>query len=187
MTNNPLFFIALLPPQELQSEITQIKQYFSQTYDSRHALKSPPHITLQPPFKWSISDLNTLEQCLTSFTQQQNSFVVNLSGFNAFPPRVIYVDVVKTVELVNLQKNLVAHLENHLERLKNPSKHHNFTPHMTVAFRDLTRKNFRAAWTEFKSKPIQYEFIAHQLTLLLHTGKHWHIQQEFAFGQLEPI
>jgi 2'-5' RNA ligase len=177
-----LFFIALLPPPEIQSEITQIKQYFSHNYESRHALKSPPHITLQPPFKWSISDLNTLEQCLISFTQQQGSFAMTLSGFNAFPPRVIYVDVVKTVELMNLQTHLTTHLENILDLSNNNAKSRPFAPHMTVAFRDLTRKNFRAAWSEFQHKPIQYEFIANQLTLLVHTGKHWQIQQEFPFS-----
>jgi 2'-5' RNA ligase len=173
-------------PEEIQSEITQIKQYFSKKYDSRHALKSPPHITLQAPFKWSISELNSLEKCLTSLTQQQASFSVTLSGFNAFPPRVIYVDVVKTVALMNLQINLATDLENTLNLPNSNPKSRPFAPHMTVAFRDLTRKNFRAAWTEFRAKPIQFEFIARQLTLLIHTGKYWHIQQEFVFGEPEP-
>ncbi|MGB3404797.1 MAG: 2'-5' RNA ligase family protein [Microcoleaceae cyanobacterium] len=183
MTKSRLFFIALLPPAEIQSEITQIKQYFAQNYDSRHALKSPPHITLQSPFKWLISDLNRLEQSLKTFAAQQAFFPVTLSGFNAFPPRVIYVDVVKTTELMNLQNNLVADLLYDLGDFNSRSSHHRFTPHMTVAFRDLTRENFRAGWTEFKNKPIQYEFVANQLTLLIHTGKYWQVEQEYLFGK----
>ncbi len=182
-----LFFIALLPPKEIQSEITQIKQYFAQNYDSRHALKSPPHITLQPPFKWSASDLKSLEQCCQSFAAQQLPFSVMLSGFNAFPPRVIYVDVVKTVELIALQTHLVTHLDDYLELPSNNSRVRPFTPHMTVAFRDLTRKNFRVAWTEFQNQTIQFEFFARQLTLLVHTGKHWQIQQEFWFAKPATI
>lgn len=183
MTNQCLFFIALLPPEEIQCEVTQIKQYFAQKYDSRHALKSPPHITLQPPFKWLISDLKRLEQSLECFAVQQASFSVTLSGFNAFAPRVIYIDVVKTTALMNLQNNLVTDLQENLGELNQGSSHHCFTPHMTVAFRDLTRKNFRVGWTEFQNQSIQFEFVAHQLTLLIHTGKHWRIYQEYLFGQ----
>ncbi|MGB3533879.1 MAG: 2'-5' RNA ligase family protein [Microcoleaceae cyanobacterium] len=182
-----LFFIALLPPAEIQSEITQIKQYFAQNYDSRHALKSPPHITLQPPFNWSTSDLNLLEQCCESFAAQHLPFSVTLSGFNAFPPRVIYVDVVKTTELIALQTHWVTHLNSHLELLSNNSKVRPFTPHMTVALRDLSRNNFQVAWTEFKNKPLQFEFIVDQLTLLVHTGKRWQIQQEFRLGDSKLI
>lgn len=183
ISSERLFFIALLPPEDIQSEITQIKQYFAQNYNSRHALKSPPHITLQPPFKWSTLDLNSLEQCCQSFATQQLPFSVTLSGFNAFAPRVIYIDVVKTTELINLQNNLVTDLQENLGEFNQGSSHHRFTPHMTVAFRDLTRKNFRLGWTEFQNKPIQYKFVAHQLTLLIHTGKHWRIYQEYLFGQ----
>ncbi|MGK7915884.1 MAG: hypothetical protein AB4038_10100 [Prochloraceae cyanobacterium] len=40
-----LFFIALLPPEEIQQNVTKIQQHFAQVYSSRAALKSPPHIT----------------------------------------------------------------------------------------------------------------------------------------------
>jgi 2'-5' RNA ligase len=46
------FFIALLPPQMIQDYANQIKQYFAEQYTSQGAQKSPPHITLQPPFVW---------------------------------------------------------------------------------------------------------------------------------------
>jgi 2'-5' RNA ligase len=178
-----LFFIALLPPPEIQSEVTQIKQYFAKNYDSRHALKSPPHITLQSPFKWLTSDLKRLDQSLKTFAAQQAGFPVTLSGFNAFPPRVIYIDVVKTPALMNLQNNLVTDLQDNLGDFNSRSNPDNFTPHMTVAFRDLSRKNFRVGWTEFQNKPIQFEFESSQLTLLIHTGKDWQVHQEYIFGK----
>ena len=42
-----LFFIALLPPPEVQEIATKIKLEFAEIYNSRAALKSPPHVTLQ--------------------------------------------------------------------------------------------------------------------------------------------
>ena len=55
-----LYFIALLPPVEVAEEVTEIKQFFARNYNSRAALKSPPHVTLQPPFAWEVDRLETI-------------------------------------------------------------------------------------------------------------------------------
>ncbi len=176
-----LFFIALLPPQIIQDEITEIKHYFAQTYKSRHALKSPPHITLQPPFKWLTENLPTLEQYLSQFALDVSPIPITLSGFNAFPPRVIFVDVIKNPELINIQQQLMNHLENQLNIVHEVSKKRPFSPHVTVAFKDLTRTAFKAAWLEFAQRPIYFEFTVPQLTLLIHNGQNWNIKAEFPF------
>ncbi|MGB3188862.1 MAG: 2'-5' RNA ligase family protein, partial [Limnoraphis sp.] len=169
-SSESLFFIALLPNVEIQNEVTEIKQYFVEKYNSCHALKSPPHVTLQPPFKWSTEKLEHLEECLAHFSQAYSSIPITLSGFGAFPPRVIYVNVIKTPELLTLQKELMSHLETTLNIVDNVSKRRPFSPHMTVAFRDLTRQNFRAAWLEFEQKSLEFKFTVSQLTLLVHKG-----------------
>jgi 2'-5' RNA ligase len=102
-SSEPLLFIALLPPMEVQNEVTQIKQYFAQNYNSSHALKSPPHVTLQPPFKWLTEDFDLLKECLTEFAKTYAPIPITLSGFGSFPPRVIYVNVIKTPELMEIQ------------------------------------------------------------------------------------
>lgn len=177
-----LFFIALLPPQEIQDSVTQIKEYFAEHYASRHALKSPPHITLQPPFEWILEDVPQLEEFLVTFSQWRPACPVTLSGFSAFPPRVIYVNVLKTSELLALQKDLTRQLEANLGIVDPASKSRPFAPHMTVAFRDLTKQNFKAAWSEFEGRSLSFEFTASQLTLLLHQDGKWQVQREFAFA-----
>ncbi|MEL7036431.1 MAG: 2'-5' RNA ligase family protein [Cyanobacteria bacterium J06592_8] len=181
-TSEQLFFIALLPSQDIQDQATEIKQYFAKNYGSSHALKSPPHVTLQPPFKWLIDKLEPLEDCLANFAQLYNPIPIRLSGFGAFPPRVIYINVLKTPELIAIQKALMIHLEQNLEIVHEVSKRRPFSPHMTVAFKDLTRQNFRAAWPEFEHKPLQFEFVVPRLTLLIHQEKKWNICSEFPFS-----
>ncbi|CAD5931322.1 Putative phosphoesterase GK0864 [Planktothrix tepida] len=176
-----LFFIALLPPQEIQNQITEIKHYFAQTYNSHHALKSPPHITLQPPFKWLIEDLQTLEQRLSEFALKQSSISITLSGFNAFPPRVIYVDVIKTPELIKIHQQLMDDLEQQLNIVHEVSKKRLFSPHVTVAFKDLTRTAFKTAWLEFAQRSIYFDFTISELTLLIHNGQNWNIKAQFPF------
>ena len=188
--NKRLFFIALLPPQEIQDYVTEIKEYFAKHYNSRHALKSPPHVTLQPPFKWPLERLDVLRECLREFAGESDRFSIpiTLSGFGAFPPRVIYINVLKTSELLVVQKDLMARLEDSLGIVDPVSKKRPFSPHMTVAFKDLTNRqdacsteNFRKGWEEFKGRSLFFEFTAPHLTLLMHNGRRWEINSEFLF------
>ncbi|MCC5627622.1 2'-5' RNA ligase family protein [Nostoc sphaeroides] len=175
------FFVALLPPQDIQDYANQIKQYFADRYDSSSALKSPPHITLQPPFEWADDNKTVLEASLKEFARGQQPVAITLKGFDAFAPRVIYIDVVRSQELLTLQANLMAYAESNLEIVDKVSKTRPFAPHITVAFRDLTKQNFRDAFSEFKKRQLHFEFTADKLTLLLHDGKRWNIKSEFAF------
>lgn len=177
------FFIALVPPPEIQAIANRIKHQFADEYASQAAQKSPPHITLQPPFEWMLPDLPNLESLLAKFAMQQAPFAVELNGFAAFPPKVIYIDVVKTAALLKLQSSLMADLEATLGIVDVPSKQRTFTPHMTVAFRDLTEPNFNAAWQVFQGRSLQLQFLASSLSLLLHDGHQWHIHKVFPFSE----
>jgi 2'-5' RNA ligase len=176
-----LFFIALLPPLEIQQEANKIKQYFAEVYDSKAALKSPPHITLQPPFYWEIDRLLELKTILQEFAQQQVPLLITLDGFAVFKPRVIYIDVYKTPELLTRQKELMLQLESSLNIIHKASKTRPFMPHMTVGFKDLTKANFYKAWDEFQERAFNYQFTASELTLLQFKVKKWEINSEFVF------
>jgi 2'-5' RNA ligase len=174
-----LYFIALLPPLEFQKEVTQIKQEFAENYRSRAALQSPPHVTLQPPFERSIEEGSLLNTCLREFAKTHTPIPMRLSGFGAFPPRVIYIDVVKTPELMALRSGLAAYLETNLALVIDRNRARPFVPHMTVAFRDLTAEAFKTAWPQFRDRSLYFEFTASHLTLLRHNGQHWTIETEF--------
>ncbi|HAA30582.1 MAG TPA: 2'-5' RNA ligase [Cyanobacteria bacterium UBA8553] len=182
-TSKRRFFIALLPPEEIQDYAKEIQQYFEQKYDSRRALRSPPHITLQPPFEWQLDSLSVLEESLSRFVCDRSSIPITLSGFSTFAPRVIYINVLKTPELLTLQADLMAYLEASLEIVDATSKHRPFAPHMTVASGDLKRQNFNFAWREFQHRPLQFEFTAVNLTLLIYNGQCWNVHSEFPLGE----
>lgn len=182
MTSEPhknRFFVAILPPVEMQNRVNQIKQQFSDRYHSYAAQKSPPHITLQPPFVWEIESISEVEDCLNTFCQERSPFSLQLSGFGAFAPRVIYINVVKVPELLSLQADLRSQLEASLQ-LKDPSSEKRpYAPHMTVAFRDLSRPNFEAAWLEFQAQALEYDFVVSQISLLIHNGQRWNVYRDF--------
>jgi 2'-5' RNA ligase len=181
------FFIALLPPQHIQDYANDIKQYFAANYASRAAQKSPPHITLQPPFEWSDAEVPQLEASLQAFAHTQQSIAITLQDYAAFPPRVIYINVIKSQELLNLQKQLIIHTATHCGIRDQKSATRPFTPHLTVAFRDLTKENFRAAWPEFAQRSLNFDFMAEKLTLLIHDGKRWNVKSEFDFHPASTV
>jgi 2''-5'' RNA ligase len=176
------FFIALVPPPDIQQHITLIKLYFAEHYNSRRALQSPPHVTLQPPFEWPAADVPQLEECLKVFAANRFPIPVTLSGFAAFAPRVIYVDVVKSPALLDIQKDLMSFVGENLGIGDRVSQPRPFVPHMTVGFRDLSKQNFEAAWLEFKGRSIFFEFTAAALILLIHDGSRWNVATEFLFA-----
>ena len=180
--NKQLFFVALLPPPPVQEVANQIKQHFATVYNSRAALKSPPHITLQPPFQWELEKLSLLKETLTNFAQNHSPVTIVLDGFSAFKPRVIYIKVLTTEELLAIQQNLLAELESSLGIKDKASKTRSFSPHITVAYRDLTKQNFRKAWPEFEQRSLSFQFQIAQLTLLMHNGKNWQIHTEFSLN-----
>ncbi len=180
------FFIALVPPLDIEQHITEIQLYFAEHYNSRGALNSPPHITLQPTFEWLAQDVPTLEESLKEFSANRLPIPVTLSGFAAFAPRVIYADVVKSPELLEIHKNLMSYIEATLGIVDRVSQTRPFVPHMTVAFRDLTKDNFQTAWLEFAGRSLNFEFTASALTLLLHDGSRWNISNQFPLAAEPP-
>lgn len=175
------YFIALLPPPEIQAQIRQIQEHVAAHYHSRGAMRSPPHITLQAPFLWSSDEVQDLKDNLQAFATQHQQFAISLERFGAFSPRVIYVNVAKSSELLTLHAHLLADCDN-FGIIDTVAKNRAFAPHITIAFRDLTRQNFKAAWSEFQSRQFHANFTANEITLLLHDGKQWNSHARFPFG-----
>ncbi len=174
---NPLYFVALVPPPSICEEVTAFKQYAAQHFASEHALSSPPHITLIPPFRWPEDQYKRLSTSLTDFSLQAPSFSIKLLHFSSFPPRVIFIDVAENTALINLQEQLAQQFAQLLGiQHKGPFGFH---PHITVAFRDLKKEIFPTAWTHFSEQTYERSFPADQLTLLRHDGKKWQIQANF--------
>lgn len=177
---HPLFFIAILPDETLQEEVTTFKRYCARHFGASHALKSPPHLTLVPPFRRAETGLPALCAALGDFAASQEPFEVELHNFGCFAPRVLFVDLTPNPKLAELAAGLAAHLEEHTG-LKQRNEH-GFNPHMTIAHRDLERKVFPAAWAHFSQLEFRRRFRAEALALLRHRDGRWVIEREFEFS-----
>ena len=101
------YFLAIIPPEPLLSEIQTIKEYISKNYLSHGALQSPAHITLHMPFVWEEEKEDKLINYLRDF-KFDNAINVELNNYDCFEPRVIFISVEKNDSLFLLQQKLVG-------------------------------------------------------------------------------
>ncbi|MBT1703061.1 2'-5' RNA ligase family protein [Chryseosolibacter indicus] len=174
-----LYFIALIPPKPIYDQALEYKNHFKEHYNSKASLNSPPHITLHMPFRWKEAKENELVQKLETFTKSFDPIKVCLDNFSAFPPRVIFIEVVKSEALEVIQKAIQRFCKKEFNIFNANYKEQAFHPHLTLAFRDLKKPNFKNAWEEFEKKDFKAEFIADRLALLKHTGRIWQVFKEF--------
>jgi len=179
-----LYFVAIVPPSPIYEEALEQKVYFKSKYNSKASLNSPPHITLHMPFRWAEQNEKELASHLKSFADENSPVLIQLKNFSSFAPRVIFINVVITSELENLQKNLQRYFKRRLNLFNANYKELPFHPHLTLAFRDLKKPNYIKAWDEFINKTYQATFLADKITLLKHSGSVWEVHQEFRFHEI---
>lgn len=166
-----MYYIAILAPGDINEKLLEWKKFMRDHFNCKAALKSPAHITLIIPFWMEGDDQPALENALKTYCDTQRKFDILLSNFNSFKPRVIYVDVMRSGQLAQLRNDLEAFLA----KRKFPVKKSNneFHPHITIATRDLRKKDFAEAWKHFENKQYEAYFTATGLTIMKHSGTAW--------------
>lgn len=182
LNTESLYFIALLLPQQLSAAVDKIKHDVAANFESKAALRSPPHITLHMPFRLPEKKKTKLHILLENFALNHSPFDVDLRNFNVFAPRVIYIDVAPSDALDNLHITLIREMRREMQTFNGDYKT-GFHPHITIAFRDLKPKNFRAAWEVYQKETFSSRFIASQISLLKHNGQFWEVDEHYSFSQ----
>ncbi len=173
-----LYFVALVAEGTLADDVMAIKQEFADNFGSKAALKSPPHITLHMPFRLKAKKLSALQAALSVAARDISPFDLQLQGFGAFEPRVIFVDVMEQPQLRHLQ-NAVQQQLKLLQLFQGDYKGRGFHPHMTVAFRDLKKAAFKEAWQLFENRALERSWEVSKFCLLKHNGSFWETFKHF--------
>lgn len=177
----PRYFVALVPPEPYFTEAFVLKKEVEDRFGSKAALRSPPHITLQMPFRYKEQKEAKIFEALASFGKRFHPFAINQQGFGFFEPRVVFINVEKSTELEQMQKEMLRHLRKALNIDSSDYKNRGFHPHMTIAFRDLKKEAFYEALEHFSSKELNWTWTATELALLKHNGEAWEVLKTFHF------
>lgn len=173
-----LYYIAILPNEEVAKQITDFKLYAKSNFDTQRALTSPAHITIIPPFRLKKGvDINTVLHTVEAFCNNQDTFSIALRNFDRFGNRVIFVNVQPNAALEKMWQKLYLILA---EAYQIKQSRTDFHPHITVAFKDLDEEQFPDAWSYFSSIEYAATFEVRQLAILKHNGKHWEVMQQFS-------
>ncbi|MXV15265.1 2'-5' RNA ligase family protein [Hufsiella ginkgonis] len=180
-----LYLLAILPPAQLGGQIHEIREECAHRFNVKAALKPPVHITLFRPFKLGpVLEKHLLRQLSPAAVHPDIEII--LENFDSFNVHTLYIRVVKNPGLSSLQRG-IARIMNQHKFAPRETKNGNttFTPHITIAYRDIPAETFPLMWEEYKDRKFQRKFTADGFTLLKHDGKKWQIFKEYRLKQ-EP-
>ncbi len=179
-----LYFIALIPPTPIFDEAQKLKEQMANDFNSKGALKSPPHITLHMPFKLKQAREEELIEALTAAIQYQPPFEIKFNNFGHFGERVIYINVEKSDTLVTLGKTINQVMKRQFNIFNADYKSRGYNPHLTIAFRDLKKQAFAQAWPIFENLKFEATYSTQSISVLKHDGKQWQILKNINLAAL---
>ncbi len=170
MPVNHSYFIAINLPEPLHTKIERIKKGISEEYGTKSVLKSPPHITIVPPFFWGNE-----EELITLVKEfLYPPFQIELNGYKAFAAEVVYVDVVENLKVFDLHQQFNNYFFEKYPQLKRKYPYP-FQPHITVGNRDWKWTEFKRCWDDIKETPFEGSFEFSRLSLLKNINGLWKV------------
>jgi len=175
-----LYLLALLPPEPVFYETWALKQEVHQLTGSRNAVKLPPHITLLPPLRQADDFEARSVAALSAFAATQAPFAVGLDGFAWFGSRTLFVHVSEAAQVRQFHAALTDWCATHLPEF--PREARPFTPHLTLATRDLPADQVPELRRLFDSREYRATFEVSSITLFRHDGRQWQPRATFELG-----
>jgi 2'-5' RNA ligase len=177
-----MYFIAHVLPPELNLKVLTYKLKMKDKYGCGIGLKSPAHITLIPPFWMNMENEPALISGLNELASTQHLFNITTQGFNCFKPKTIFIQPQLTPGLLRLKSATDDFIHNHPE-FNAKTDNREFHPHITIATRDLQKKDFAEAWPLFENKSFNEAWEVRSISLLCHNRKDWDVIHTSAFSK----
>lgn len=175
------YFIAIVPEGEVQENATSLKLVLKESYGIRYGLRSPAHVTLKMPFLWNEKKESELSGKLKRFFEGKLPFEIQFRGVDTFGKRVIFMKVKKNAALQMLQEEVIIYCKTTL-KLDIELSDRVYTPHMTIAFKDLKDTHFSAYVDRAKEMSINARYLVNQVAMLKKDGGKWSVCGTFALG-----
>ena len=175
-----LYLLALLPPEPVFSHVWALKQEVHRLTGSRNAVRLPPHLTLLPPQRHPDDFEARCTAVLAAFAATQVGFAVGLDGFAWFGSRTLFVHVSESASIKQFHAALMAWCAAQLPEVTPENRP--FTPHLTLATRDLPPVQAPALRQLFATRAFAATFDVQDFTLFRHNGQQWEARATFALA-----
>lgn len=164
-----LWFLAILPPDDVAGRVRAVQQEIADRFGPRKILKIPVHVTLEAPFRLDDANAARMTEHLRDFFAKQPAFSVELRNFGTFRQSVVFIEVVPNLELLELHNRTSAFLREEHAYIHERPWQQGYTPHVTIANRDVTPHAHRGIWAEFNTRRFYAKFAVTEIHLLHHT------------------
>jgi 2'-5' RNA ligase len=172
-----MYYVAIVCSGEAGNKVLKHKQWMKEHFGCTVALKSPAHITLIPPFWMEEAAEEQLKQVFQSFTSDVDEIIIQLSGFDHFSNRVLFVKTDNSAALQTIKKQTELHFSQSFGNIIKIDERP-FHPHVTIANRDLRPGDFIKAWEYFSKLEFNENFLANTISLLKLSPGKWNIIAE---------
>lgn len=173
-------------PHLIDEEIIVFKTDMAQRFQSNKALRTASHITLKAPFKVPANMHEEVLQWFNSMHITTAPFMQEIRDFGAFSNKhnpVIYVQPAMNESLAHLQKGVLHQFAKAFPReIINKNEYH-FSPHITIAYRDLHLQQFKEAWKEYATQQYTASFEVNSFQLLQHNNGRWKVVSSFLLNR----
>lgn len=166
-----LYFAGISVPEPYSLTIRKMQEVFRDTFGAVHALNSPPHITLIPPFRASSDDFDWLINSFCDLLADVDRFPIQISDFGSFGEKVVYVNVCISNHLRDLYERLSEPFEARFPAIEIRSRA--FHPHVTLASRDLPPGQFSSSMRWLGTMQLKASFTVESVTFYRHHLRHW--------------
>jgi len=179
MSRHPMYFIALVLPPPLAAMVRQWQREMADRYGSRHALRSPPHITLYRPFRPDAAAEKAMGGVMRHVAARHAPVHITLDRFDHFSRRVLYAHVGDDAAMETLHRAVTDSLEHAGVVAPEGGDRRPFRPHVTLAHRDLTPEAFERAWPAFGGRTLHETGTVDAVSLLRHGPGGWTVTDTF--------
>ena len=181
---DPLKLIAILVPEPIRSQVLAEQQHIADTWGPKHALRTPPHLTIIPPLTVDDNTDVVIRDIAVTIAQRTSLFNLKLHGYGAFKPRVVFIQPENSDALQDLYTQWRTLLERGTPHLLRKYPDRPYHPHLTLAHRDVTPEQFHPMWDHYKGKSFDAGFDVTGVWILHNTRSGWEPETEYQFSAL---
>jgi 2'-5' RNA ligase len=172
-------FIGVLVPKELSDALTDCRVWMHEQYGCKSGYGTPIHITLVPPFH--LDEMFTTQQVVASTKEaiynngtmnHLFSFNAQVKGFASFGDRTLFAQVLPSPQWTPLRdavlNELLATCPGCTKKDRRP-----FTPHLTIANRDIPVHAAEAALAHFAEFDLEASFPVNTICVFTRINSSW--------------
>lgn len=174
--------IAILPPEDYSLFVRKQEIYLAKKYDTIQGLLQPPHVTVKWPF--SVDSIWQFDDYCKSLANDITPFEVRIEGYGFFEPKVIFLKVLPSDELVKLHLRILSDLRGKFGIEKNKFEGATQQFHTTLAYSDISEANFHKAKQELENveRP-EWSFTFDSIGLFRFSGEEWLVHKKYNIGK----